>query len=285
MNSAHDSDERPGVRGAPAVTVVLLVRARVFLTILATMILTGILPGAALVAVVPDDDETIEPAPVPEQVAERPGLARVTVRELDGKPIQGAIARALLVDAGNVYLAGRATTNAGGLALLAHLPVGTHWLIVEARGHARASTQRFVGEDPIDVELRLGPERALDVEVRDELGRSIAAAELEIHGADPLPRGARTAVDGVAHTTGVGEGPLQITVKAPGFDPATIAVPSGDVRAKIVLHKLGAIRVAGSIVAAQSVGGGSRVARAVATQAQERVQQMIARARAAREEG
>jgi hypothetical protein len=233
-NSAHDEDER---------TLAWLVRLRVFVTLLATMVLVGILPGAMLVTVVPAEDETLEPAPVPDQVADRPGLARVMVKDLDGRPIHGAIARALLVDGGNVYLAGRATTDATGLATLTHLPVGTHWLIVEARGHARASTQRFVGEDPIDVELRLGPERALDVEVYDDLGRAIPAAELEIRGADPLPRGARTALDGIAHTTGVGEGALQITVKAPGYDPTTLAVPSGDVHTKIVLHKLGAIQV------------------------------------------
>lgn len=209
----------------------------------ALLILFGVLPGSPLVFV-SFEDTTVEPAALDVPDAERPGVATVRVLEVDARPIAGAVVRALFVREGVVYLAARATTTATGEVVLNKLPIGPHWIIAEALGRARASTQRFVGTDPVSVELRLGAERPFLVEVRDELGRPIVAAEVEVRGVDPLPRGAKTDKTGFARVTAIGAGALQITARSPGYDSVTVHAGATDTRAKIALRKLGALTVA-----------------------------------------
>lgn len=209
----------------------------------AILVLFGVLPGSPLV-VVSLADATIEPAPLDVPDAERPGVATVRVLDLDAKPIASATVRALFVREGVVYLAARATTSANGDVTLTKLPIGAHWIIAEARGRARASTQRFVGPDPVAIELRLGVERPLTVEVRDELARPIANVELEVRGVDPLPRGARTGKDGTARVSALAAGQVQVTARSPAYDTVTVSVPAHEPRARIVLRKLGALTVA-----------------------------------------
>jgi S1-C subfamily serine protease len=208
----------------------------------ALLVLFGVLPGSPLVFVT-FEDATVEPAPVDVPDAERPGVASVRVLDLDAKPIAGATVRALFVRDGVLYLAARATTGADGNVTLAKLPIGAHWIIAEGRGLARASTQRFIGPDPVTVELRLGAERPFLVDVRDELSRPIANAEVEVKGIDPLPRGSRTGKDGLARVTAIGAGPLQVTARSPGYDSATVHASATDARVKIVLRKLGALTI------------------------------------------
>lgn len=217
-------------------------RFRLVLLTLSVLLAFGLLPGSSLVFVA-FEDATIDPAPVDVPDAERPGVATVRVLDIDGRPLASAIVRALYVNEGAVYLAARATTGADGVVRLGRLPIGAHWLIAEAMGRARASTQRFVGPEPVSVELRLGQERPLAVEVRDELGRPIVGADVEIRGAEPLPRGARTGKDGVARATGVGQGPLDVSANAPGYDRAHAKLGANDARVKVVLRKLGALTV------------------------------------------
>ncbi len=221
----------------------VLDRIRVIAFIVVVMIVTGVLPGSPL-EFVTFDDATMEPAPVDVPDAERSGVATVRVLDMEGHPLAGAVVRALFVREGTVFLAARVPTGADGIAKLDKLPIGAHWLIAEAPMRSRASTQRFVGPEPVAVELRLGPERPLRVEVRDELARPIANAEVEVRGTDPLPRGMRTAKDGVARATGVGAGPLQVTARAPGYDGVTVSVGASDDKTRIVLRRLGAITVA-----------------------------------------
>jgi len=215
---------------------------RLVLLTLAVLLAFGLLPGTALVFV-SFEDTTIDPAPVDVPDAERPGVANVRVLDLEGRPLSSAIVRALYVNEGMVYLAARGSTGQDGTVRLERLPIGAHWIIVEAMGRARASTQRFVGPDPVSIELRLGPERPLTVDVRDELGKPIVGAEIEVRGAEPLPRGARTGKDGLARATGIGAGPLKVTARAPGFDSVTSSVAANDARVKIVLRRLGALTV------------------------------------------
>lgn len=230
---------------------VRLVSFRVVLLTVAVLLAFGLLPGSALVYVA-YEDTTIDPAPLDVPDAERPGVANVRVLDTEGKPLSSAIVRALYVNEGVVYLAARATTKEDGSVRLDRLPIGAHWIIAEALGRSRASTQRFVGADPVSIELRLGPERPLLVDVRDEVGKPIAGAEIEVRGAEPLPRGARTGKDGLARATGIGQGPLKVTVHAPGFDTVTSNVGANDPRVKIVLRRLGALTV--SVVDAQGKG-------------------------------
>lgn len=216
---------------------------RLVAIIAAILIVFGVLPGASLVYVA-FDGVTIEPAPLDVPDAERPGVANVRVLDVDARALPAVAVRALFEREGIVYLAARGTTNANGDVQLTKLPIGAHWIIAETRGRARASTQRFVGPDPVFVELRLAAERPFVVDVRDELSRPIVNAEIEVRGVDPLPRGARTGKDGTARVTALGPGPLQVTARSPGYDSVTVSVGGSDARTKIVLRKLGAITVA-----------------------------------------
>jgi protocatechuate 3,4-dioxygenase beta subunit len=221
----------------------VLERIRLIALAIALLIASGVLPGSPL-EFVTFDDGTIEPAALDVPDAERPGVATVRVLDLEGHPIAGAIVRALFVREGTVFLAARVMTGSDGVALLEKLPIGAHWLIAEAPLRARASTQRFVGPEPVSVELRLGAERPLQIEVRDELARAIVSAEVEVRGTDPLPRGVRTGKDGVARASGVGVGPLRVTARAPGYEAVTVSVGASDTRIRVVLRRLGAITVA-----------------------------------------
>lgn len=216
---------------------------RLVAVVTALLVLFGVLPGSPLVFVA-FEDATIEPAPVDVPDAERPGVATVKVLSVDAQPLVGATVRALFVREGVLYLAARATTGADGVVKLEKLPIGAHWIIAEARGLARASTQRFIGPDPVAVELRLGPERPFLVDVRDELSRPIVNAEVEVKGVDPLPRGARSGKDGLARVTAIAAGPLQITARSPGYDTITVHASATDTRVKVVLRKLGALTIA-----------------------------------------
>ncbi len=218
-------------------------RIRLFAIHAMVLLVFGVLPGASLVVVL-RDDSAVEPQPLEMDAKDRPGVARVRVLDLDGKPIASATVRALFVRDGVVFLAARATTGADGVALVEQLPIGAHWLIADAPLRARASTQRFVGPEHVAVELRLAAERALTIEVRDELARAIPGAEIEVHSADPLPRGARTGKDGAARPTGLPAGPLKVSARAPGYDAVTVQVSATDAKIKIVLRRLGALTVA-----------------------------------------
>lgn len=207
------------------------------------LIVAGLIPGGPLL-LLPELDpfaDTLPPPPVAQ--ADRQGAARVTVRTMDGAPLAGAVVRAIYVKDGQAYLAARAFSQADGVAAIPSLPIGTHWFLVDARGHARASAQRTVATEPVQIELRLGPERPLRVEVRDDLGKPLAGVELEIRGADPLPKGARTDAAGVASPGGLGAGPLRLVARLPGYDEASVTLAAKDARATVVLHRLGALVV------------------------------------------
>lgn len=220
-----------------------LERARLFALFAVVLVVFGLLPGASLVAVA-WEEPTNEPQPLDLPDAERPGTARVRVLDLEGNALRGAIVRALVVRDGVVHLAARAAAGEDGAAALDKLPIGPHWILADAPGRARASTQRFVGPDPVVLELRLAPERAITIEVKDELGRPIVGAEVEVRGVEPLPKGARTTKDGVARPSGVGPGPLEVSARASGFDAASVRVGADATKAKVVLRRLGAMTVA-----------------------------------------
>lgn len=219
-----------------------LERVRLFVIGALIALVFGLLPGSPLVSF-SWQDTTIEPAPLPMDASERPGAARVRVLDSEGRPIAGATVRALFVKDGVVFLAGRATSAADGNASIERLPIGVHWIVADAPLRARASTQRFVGPDPVSIELRLGAERTLVLDVRDELGRPVAGAEVEVQGEDPLPRGARTNKDGSARPTGLGVGALRVSAHAPGYETATANVTASETKVRLVMRKLGALLV------------------------------------------
>jgi len=211
---------------------------------LGLILLLGVVPGDPLSMWSPPLETVEEPAPLPKEVSDRPGSARVVVLDaVSSAPLVGATVRALFLRDDIVYLAGRGTTGADGAVTLPSLPLGVHWLVADAPLHARGSTQRFVGADPAFAELRLGPERALEILVRDEAQKPVAGAEIEVLGVEPMPRGARTDAQGLARPRGLAAGPLKVTARAAGWDAVTVTVGASDARVTLVLHRLGALLV------------------------------------------
>ncbi len=146
-------------------------------------------------------------------------------------------------DGRRAYAAGEATTGRDGRARLAHLPRGEAWVTADAEGRARGSTSLVLAEGTRAIELTLGAEHRLDVEVRDERGAPLPGAEVEVSEADPLPVGARAGADGVAHVTRLGAPPWSVTARAAGFDETTTRGVREGERLRVVLRKLGAIAV------------------------------------------
>ncbi len=225
---------------------VLLVRGgwRAVAFALGFTLLLGVVPGAPLSMWSPPVETVEEPAPLPPEVSDRPGSARVVVLDAtNSAPLGGATVRALFLREGVVYLAARGTTGADGAITLTQLPLGVHWLVADAPSHARGSTQRFVGADPAFAELRLGAERALEIVVRDEAHKPVAGAEIEVLGVEPMPRGARTDAQGIARPHGLAVGPLKVTARAAGWDAVTSTVCPNEARVTLVLHRLGTLLV------------------------------------------
>jgi hypothetical protein len=197
------------------------------------------LPGASLRPVV---YERVAP-PVPDEVRDRNASVVATVENADHTPIANARVRALAVLDQTVHLAGEATTDAKGLASITKLPRAACWIVADAPNHARGSTMVVLDASPRNVTLTLGAEHWVDVEVHDDHGSPLNAAEIEITASDPLPLGARTGIDGKAHVGRLSGGPFIVTARAAGYEEVTRrGVAEGDV-ARFVLRRLGAIAV------------------------------------------
>ncbi|MDB5219937.1 MAG: hypothetical protein JWO86_7864 [Myxococcaceae bacterium] len=162
-------------------------------------------------------------APLPDDIGDRDGVLDVvvTVAEGDKLPLANAKVRAFAILDGRAHDAGEATTDASGRATLKRLPHAEHWIVAESAGHARASQMVVIVAGPRRLDLELGAEHELDVEVKTEQGAAIASAEIEVRGSDPFPVGARTDARGRAGIGRLGEGPYSVTVRAVGFEEAT----------------------------------------------------------------
>src|SRR5262249_59016549 len=157
-------------------------------------------------------------------VGGREGVLGGVVQELAGGddarglPIAGARVRACAILDGRADAAGDVRTDASGLATLRSLPQAEHWIVAEAPGRARASQMVVVVAGARRLDLALGPEHTLDVDVKDEQGAPMAGAEIAVRGPDPFPVGARTDASGLAHVTRLGEGPFTVTARAIGYE-------------------------------------------------------------------
>ncbi|MBX3228722.1 MAG: carboxypeptidase regulatory-like domain-containing protein [Labilithrix sp.] len=180
---------------------------------------------------------------VPKTVKGRDGILDVVVTGTGRGPLVRARVRAFAILDGKAHAAGAAETDATGRATLTDLPAAEHWVVAEASGHARASQMVAIVAGARRLDLELGPEHTLEVEVKNEQGAPVAGAEIETRGPDPFPVGARTDASGLAQVTRLGEGPWTVTARAPGFEEATRRrVPEGE-RLTIVLGKQGALLV------------------------------------------
>jgi protocatechuate 3,4-dioxygenase beta subunit len=251
----------PGLRRTARVAVVLLA----FGGIPGSFVGPGRSAGGPLAAT----EATRSPLPaLPDGAAERDGAVDVTVRSSpDAGQLAGAHVRAFAIAEDRAVLVGAGETGPAGQIHLANLPRGETWVLADAPGHARGSTH-FVLDGVRQVAIDLGPEHAIDVMVRDEDGHPVADAEVEAElgndSGDPLPVGARTAADGLAHVGRLGPGPWHVSARARGFEEARGRAEAEGATLSLVLRKLGSI--AAHIVAPDGTpAAGARVAVAGAT--------------------
>ena len=226
---------------SPQALISMLLRLRALLLALAGLLYVASWPGAALheAAI-----ELVAPA-VPKEIAGRDGILDVVVHASDGDkgPIAAARVRAFAILDGRAHAAGEAESDDDGRATLRDLPQAEHWIVAESPGRARASQMVVVVSGARRLDLELGPEHVLDVEVKDERGAPMSGAELEVRATDPFPVGARTGADGRARVTRLGEGPYTVVARAPGFEEVTKRrVPEGEPLV-VVLSKQGALLV------------------------------------------
>ncbi|MDB4938288.1 MAG: hypothetical protein JWP87_5260 [Labilithrix sp.] len=184
-------------------------------------------------------------APLPEDVGDRDGVLDVVVTDAAGdKPaIAGARVRAFAILDGRAHDAGETTTDATGRATLKRLPHAEHWIVTEAAAHARASQMVVIVAGARRLDVELGAEHVLDVQVKTEQGTAIGSAEIEVRGSDPFPVGARTDESGHAPVGRLGEGPYSVTVRANGFEEITKRRVAEGAPCVVTLGRQGALLV------------------------------------------
>lgn len=165
----------------------------------------------------------------------------VTVLDPSGKPVEGAKVRAFWERGGSYYLAATGFSDASGKLVLSHLPRGPTWLLAEADGFARTSTQLVVDGGSRALEVSLGVASLLHVTVTDENDAPLPRATVLVTTGDPLPFGALTGKDGIATFTRVPGSPWTVKASAPGYESVTQSGVTGDVT--ISLRRLASIRV------------------------------------------
>lgn len=172
---------------------------------------------------------------------ERDGVLRVLVVGGDAGPLGGAQVR-LLWERGQQYFdAGQGATDSQGQVTLRRVPRGPVWVLADAEGHARASTQLVVEGGSHDVKLVLPLATPLTVKVTDEAHAPLANATVLVTTADPLPFGALSDAQGNARLLRLGAPPFTVKASAPGYESVTRSGVSGAV--EIALRRLGSILV------------------------------------------
>jgi protocatechuate 3,4-dioxygenase beta subunit len=210
--------------------------ATVLVVLLSALVIAGV-PGARLVPLV---IERVAP-PLPDEIRDRDASIEVVARAPDGVLLAGVTVRAVAILEGRAHLAGEGVTDAAGKVILSRLPRAEHWITAELDGRARASTAVALSSGQRRIEMLLASEHRLVVEVKDEKGKPVGGAEIEVAGKDPLPLGARTDPAGNANVRRLGAGPYLVVVRAAGLEEVTQhGVIEGSV-ARVVLRHLGVI--------------------------------------------
>jgi hypothetical protein len=177
------------------------------------------------------------------QVAEteRDGSLRVRVEGRDGAPIAGAEVRLFWEREHRYFDAGAGTTHADGEAKVDRVPRGSVWVLADADGHARASTQLVLEGGSRDVKLVLAPASQLSVKVTDEAHVPLVDATVLVTTSDPLPFGALSDANGNASLTRLGAPPYTVKASAAGYESVTRSGVSGAV--ELALRRLSSILV------------------------------------------
>ncbi len=215
-------------------------RALSILVVVLCALVVGAIPGSSS----PPAVVTLRVPTLPAEVSDRDASLQVTVRaENQDAPLFGARVLALVIVTGHAFIAGDAQSDAAGRATLRDLPRGEYWVLSDAPGRARASASLVLVAGERTLEMTLGAEHHLDVEVNDEQGGPIPAVEVEIQGGDPLPVGARSGTDGIAHAGRLGPGPWIVTARARGYEEITQRGVREGQKLRVTLRRLGALLV------------------------------------------
>lgn len=155
--------------------------------------------------------------------------------------VSGATVRAFHEQPERRYVAvGEERTASSGRVCLRDLPPGRLWLVAEAPGLARASTELLL-QAARTLEMQLAPARELRVTITDELGAPLPRATLLVSGADRLPFGALSDASGVVRLTRLPAPPWSVRVAAPGYEATTRPEVSADLQ--VALRRLSSLRV------------------------------------------
>jgi hypothetical protein len=163
--------------------------------------------------------------------------------QLEHRPLSHARIHVFAMIDGRAYLAASGETDGAGHADLGSLPRAAAWILVDADGYARASTQRILTEPVLSMSLELALAHRLGVTVADDLGQPVADAEIEVSGGDPLPVGAKADAVGRAEVARLAEGPWIVAARAQGFETVVQRGVREGQSPRLVLRKLGALVV------------------------------------------
>jgi hypothetical protein len=155
---------------------------------------------------------------LPQSTALSASISVTARRAADRAPVASASARIFWEQAGKYYFAAAGATDAAGRLELTSLPAGPVWLLMDAKGFARASTALTLGTGASSVDLLLAAAHTLHVKVTNEAGAVLPGATVLVNAADPLPFAALTGDDGIATLSRLGAPPWKLRVAARGFE-------------------------------------------------------------------
>jgi Carboxypeptidase regulatory-like domain/PDZ domain len=214
-----------------------------FMVVLGSFILVGLLLGLSADSRARAVVSRLSPVAPRVQVAEteRDGAVRVLVVGADGKPLATAQVRLFWERDHRYFDAGQGATNDAGQVTLGRVPRGPIWVLADAEGHARASTQLIIEGGTRDVKLTLATATQLNVKVTDEAHAPLGDATVLVTTADPLPFGALSDAQGTARLLRLGAPPFTVKVAAPGYETVTRAGVTGAI--EVALRRLGSLSV------------------------------------------
>jgi hypothetical protein len=184
---------------------------------------------------------------------ERDGALQVTAVDVDGRAIASAQVRLFWERERRYYDAGQGETNDAGVATLTRVPRGPIWILAEAEGFARASTQLIVEGGTRELKLTLAKATELTVHVTDEAHVALAEATVLVTTADPLPFGALSDARGTASFRRLAAPPYSVKASAAGYESVTRSGVTGTV--EIALRRLGSILVHAKLADGRAAAG------------------------------
>ncbi len=183
-------------------------------------------------------------APEPVNISEqnRPGAVSVTVLASSGAALAAATVQVFWERAGRFHWIAAESTDGSGVALLGRLPLGRVWLLAEAPGFARASSSLLITAEPRSLSFTLHPAQSLEVTVKDEASAPLSRATVLVDTSDPLPFGALSDEQGIAHFSRLAAAPWSVKASAPGYESVSRAGVRGPLT--ITLRRLASLEIA-----------------------------------------